>query len=155
MPAKSVFNAEQRKILQQALTRLTKRFTQLELVPKLGIKQQSISDLVAGKYAPSYKTALAIAKLDGKTLDALVGDIGGFDPTATTPLGWSPTPLMPDSFPNLDTCIAFHAQTKQWSPWTIAAAREGFFGAADFPAPEWEGKLDLLEKALEKARKAS
>jgi len=51
--------------------------------------------------------------------------------------------------------MRFYASSKHWSPWTVAAARAGFFGSTDFAAPEWAGKLDILEKALERARKTS
>lgn len=55
---------------------------------------------------------------------------------------------------HLDVCLQFYASSKHWSPWTIAAARAGFFGNSDFAPPEWAGKLDALETALNRARKA-
>lgn len=154
MPAKSVFTAKQRKILQVTLGELIAKYGQKGLETKLKIKQQSISDLMSGKYAPSYATAVLIAKHAGTTLEMLVGELGAIDASQPLPLGWAPPPLRPGAFPNLDLCIGFMRDRKTWSPWTVAAARAGFFGEADLPAPDWEARLDTLEKALERARKA-
>ena len=57
-------------------------------------------------------------------------------------------------FANLDLCIRFFASSKHWSAWTVAAAQAGFFGGVDFAPPEWADKLDALERALDRARKA-
>ena len=127
-----------------------------------GVSQQTISALIDpdNKYKPGYKVAAAIANLDGKTLDDLIGEYGHDDDldeeapaSGTEERKSKQPPVGPEPFANLTTCIHYNASTKHWSPWTIAAARAGYFGLTDFPAPEWQGKLDLLEKALERARK--
>lgn len=116
----------------------------------IGISQQSVSNLLKGKYNPGVKVARSIANLDGQTLEQLIGD---FAEAEDAPIQRGPSSS--SSFANLDVCVQFFASTKHWSPWTLAAARAGFFGQADFAPPEWVPKLDHLEKALERARKAS
>lgn len=163
MAAKAVFNAEQYEEIVQAAHRVwqTKfkalKKTQEEMGLALGITQQSVSNLLRGTYHPGVKVARAIANLDGKTLEQLIGEYALPEASpamslAETPVGYVNGAGAP--FPNLTTCLQFHASSKHWSPWTIAAARAGFFGNADFAPPEWAGKLDALERALERARKA-
>lgn len=119
----------------------------------LGVTQQTVSNLLSQrkKYAPGLKVATAIANLDGQTLEQMIGEFGSPSAPESSPS----SAQRGGSFANLDTCIGFHAHTKHWSPWTIAAARAGFFGTNDFPPPEWTTKLDSLERALERAKKAS
>lgn len=156
MPAKPSFNEEQYEAIHSAAMRVWRRQfkdqpkSQIKMALALGISQQSVSKLLKGEYRPGIKVASEIAVLDGKEgLEELIGD---FAMPATSPnaayhaAGGS-------SFANLDTCIAFHAPTKHWSAWTIAAARAGFFGNADFAPAEWAPKLDHLERILEKARR--
>lgn len=154
MAGKPVFNDEQKEILHETGKRVWARMkregkTQEDMALAMGVSQQSISNLIKGTYSPGVKPARQLANLDGKTLEQLVGEFGVDDDG--TP--FEPLRVKGESFKNLDVCIEFHAATKHWSPWTIAAARAGYFGLSDFAPPEWVGKLDSLEKALERARK--
>lgn len=156
MAGKPIFNEEQHEVLHAAALRVWKRFksekkTQEDMALALGISQQSVSDLLKGNYRPGYKPARAIANLDGKKLEQLLEGFASEFPLAAD----LPSQVERHTFANLDVCIQFHSATKHWSPWTIAAARAGYFGAADFPAPEWTGKLDALERVLDKARKTT
>jgi transcriptional regulator with XRE-family HTH domain len=153
MAGKPVFNDEQKEILHEAGKRVWARMkkegkTQEDMALAMGVSQQSISNLIKGTYSPGVKPARQLANLDGKTLEQLVGEFGVEDN------GAEERPILASGFANLDVCIQFYAATKHWSPWTIAAAKAGFFGLSDFAPPEWAGKLDTLEKALERARKA-
>ncbi|HET9045117.1 MAG TPA: hypothetical protein VFN70_18305 [Burkholderiales bacterium] len=132
----------------------------------LGVSQQTVSSLLdlkgaGNNYTPGYTVATAVANLDGKTLDDLIGQYSHPDAADDDDAPESATAKRATSggsgstFANLDVCISFHAATKQWSPWTIAAARAGYFGLADFAPPEWVGKLDALEKTLERGRKTA
>lgn len=157
MAQKSAFTPEQHEIIHAAAQRVWKaKFKWMKATAEhpggqeamalaLGISQPTVSNLLKGKYRPGVKVARAIANLDGQRLEELVGDFAEPDGAPMLPAG--------SAFANLDVCIQFHRAKKQWSPWTIAAARSGFFGQSDFEAPEWAGKLDQLEKALERARK--
>lgn len=152
MAGKPVFNDEQKEILHEAGKRVWARMkkegkTQEDMALAMGVSQQSISNLIKGTYSPGVKPARQLANLDGKTLEQLVGDFGVEEGAV------GERPVLATGFANLDVCIQFYASTKHWSPWTIAAAKAGFFGLADFAPPEWVGKLDSLEKALERARK--
>lgn len=118
--------------------------TQEDLALAIGISQQSVSNLIKGSYRPGLQPARQIALLDGKKLEDLVGEFATV--AAAGPDG---------NYANLDVCIQFHGASKHWSPWTIAAARHGYFGLADFAPPEWAAKLDMLETALQKARKTN
>lgn len=164
MPAKPVFTPDQHEEIVAAAVRVwqtkfkAQKKTQEEMALALGITQQSVSNLVRGTYHPGIRVARAIANLDGKTLEQLIGDYAVPEAAPAMSLaeavasGYGPSTAA-QPFPNLTTCLQFHASSKHWSQWTIAAARAGFFGNADFAPPEWAGKLDHLEKALEKARK--
>jgi DNA-binding XRE family transcriptional regulator len=165
MPAKPVFKPDEYEEIVAAAHRVWQtqfkahKKTQEEMALALGITQQSVSNLLRGTYHPGIKVARAIANLDGKTLEQLIGDYAQpegapMQLAEAVALGYSPATTS-QQFPNLTTCLQFHASSKHWSPWTIAAARAGFFGNADFAPPEWSGKLDHLEKALEKARKGA
>lgn len=154
MAQKPVFTDEQQEILHAAALRVWRKFkaegkTQKELALALGLSQQSVSALIKGTYRPGLKVATEIALLDGKELEDLVGDFAAPKPAPESRPGGTSS-----GFRNLDVCIQFHAASKHWSAWTIAAARAGFFGASDFAPPEWAGKLDHLEKALERARRS-
>lgn len=154
MAAKPVFTDEQYEQLHATAQRVWRqRFqkdgkTQKDMAYALGITQQSVSNLLKGTYRPGLKVAQDIAILDGRELEDIVGDY-------TRPSSMTPAPGAAGSsqFMNLDICVQFFASTKSWSPWTIAAARAGFFGGTDFAPPEWSGKLDALEKALDPVRK--
>jgi len=153
MAGKPVFTDEQHQVLHAAALRVWKRMkldgkTQEDMALALGISQQSVSDLLKGNYRPGFKPARAIANLDGKKLEQLLDGFAADDAPA-------PAHVAAGAFANLDVCIQFHAATKHWSAWTIAAARAGFFGNSDFAPPEWAGKLDALEKALERAKKTA
>src|SRR5678815_3536971 len=123
------------------------------------VSQQTVSALLDPKneYSPGYRIAAAVANLDGKTLDQLIGDFAYPEApdSEPPPAPTAPLPSAHEPFANLTTCINYNAAIKSWSPWTIAAARAGFFGLTDLPAPEWGTKLDMLEKALERARKTN
>jgi DNA-binding XRE family transcriptional regulator len=156
MPAKPVFTDEQYEVLHSAALRVWRKHfkdqpkAQVKMAHALGISQQSVSKLLKGEYRPGIKVATEIAVLDGKEdLEDLVGDFA--TPSQVRSFQTMPAPAS-GSFANLDVCIAFHAPTKHWSPWTVAAARAGFFGQADFAPAEWGPKLDTLEKALDRAR---
>lgn len=151
MAGKRVFTDEHRDVIHAAAIRVWKRFksegkTQEDLALALGLSQQSVSALLKREYSPGYGPARAIANLDGKRLEDL---LDGFDESPEV----SKTSKTDHAFAHLDICIQFHSGSKHWSPWTIAAARAGIFGASDFPAPEWGSKLDALEKAMESFRK--
>lgn len=158
MPAKPVFTKEQHRLIQEAALRVWEvKFkgqasAQRKMALALGITQQSVSNLLRGTYKPGLRVATEIAILDGKnSLEELVGTYGTGD---EEPAGAaSRAEVGPAPYTNLTTCIQFFASTKHWSPWTIAAARAGFFGNSDFAPPEWVPKLDHLEKAMERARK--
>lgn len=151
MPAKPVFTEEQMDTIHMAAQRVYRRQfkdqpkPQVKMALALGISQQSVSKLLDGVYRPGIKVATEIAVLDGK--EDLEDLIGPYTVPSSAPKS------MADGMPNLDACVQYHTGQKSWSAWTIAAARAGFFGPHDLPAPMWEGKLDHLEKALERARK--
>lgn len=158
MPAKPIFTDEQYEVLHTAAMRVWRKHfkdqpkAQVKMALALGISQQSVSKLLQGHYRPGIKVATEIAVLDGKEdLEDLVGEFAA--PAAAMPISPQQNGLS-SGFANLDTCLAFFANSKHWSPWTIAAARSGFFGQADFAPAEWEPKLDQLEKVLERARRS-
>lgn len=159
MPAKAVFTKEQHKLIQQAAVRVWEaQFKDLSSPQKkmalaLKVSQQSVSNLLKGKYKPGLRVADEIATLDGKnTLEELVGPYGEEEVAAAS--GGERRPVVEHGpFANLNVCVQFFASTKHWSAWTVAAARAGFFGNSDFQPPEWASKLDKLEVALERARK--
>jgi hypothetical protein len=104
--------------------------------------------MLSGKWRPGLTTARHIASLEKLDLEDLLPD-------------WSSPPsLRPssgargDARPNLEKCLVWHEDENRWSEWTIAAARAGVYGTGDFAKSEWVGKLDHLEKALDRARKA-
>lgn len=165
MPAKPVFNEEQLEVILEAARRVFKKdFAWMKKTPEhpaaqeafglaIGVSQQSASALLKGKYRPGVRVASNIANLDGKTLKQLVGDFD--DPEPTGPPIATATHAPGQVFANLDVCLQFYASSKQWSPWTVAAARAGYFGNVDIPAPAWAAKLDMLERVLDKARKVA
>jgi DNA-binding XRE family transcriptional regulator len=176
MPAKKHFTPEQREIILATAKKIwRKKFEWMKKATKdhpagqeamalaLGLSQQTVSSLIKpnSTYNPGFQVATAIANLDGKRLVDLIGDYGDepddeseesstHEKTAT-----SMPPAAEAGFRNLAVCIEFYAAEKHWSPWTVAAARAGYFGTSDFAAPAWATKLDYLEKLLEKARKVS
>jgi DNA-binding XRE family transcriptional regulator len=163
MPAKPIFTKEQHRLVQEAAIRVWEaKFkgqpaAQKKMALALDVSQQTVSNLLRGTYRPSLRVADEISTLDGKnTLEELIGVYGTGDVDedgARRRKKADDGEALAGPFANLDICIRFHASTKHWSPWTIAAARAGFFGNSDFSAPEWGPKLDQLEKALERARK--
>lgn len=157
MAAKPIFTEEQHEILHTALLRVWNRYkregkTQADLAQELGITQQTVSTFIKGTYRPSIRVATDVALLDGKTLEELVGDYGR--PSAY-PGSHAPKGVDASEYPNLDACVRFFVANKTWSPWTLAAARAGFFGPSDHEPPQWAEKLDVLEKVLERARRTS
>jgi transcriptional regulator with XRE-family HTH domain len=157
MAGKPLFTEEQHEVLHTAALRVWKRFkaekkTQEDMALALGISQQSVSDLLKGTYRPGFRPARAIANLDGKKLEQLLEGFSASEGDADMSHGKHDHHL---TFSNLDICIKFFASSKHWSPWTIAAARAGYFGTTDLEPPEWSSKLDYLEKALDRARKGA
>jgi DNA-binding XRE family transcriptional regulator len=152
MPKKVTFTDEQIETLFAVLEKAAKdkkRFKNQEaLALAVGLTQPSLSALLRHKWRPGVTTARAIANLAGETLEDMIGPLDG--PDAERPS----TGALAVAFANLETCIRFYSGTKSWSPWTIAAARSGFFGETDFPAPSWPEKLDGLEQCLAKLRAA-
>ena len=57
-------------------------------------------------------------------------------------------------FPSLDTCIEFFSSTKSWPAPVVAAAQAGLWDD-DVAPPEWQARLDLLERALERVRQGA
>jgi transcriptional regulator with XRE-family HTH domain len=161
MPAKPVFTQEQQRRIHEAALRVwNAKFkgetsAQKKMASALGVTQQTVSNLLKGSYRPGIRVASDIAALDGKrSLQELVGAYGkGTDPPSSRRPGPPDTPTPPvGSYANLTVCLQYFAGTRQWSPWTISAARAGFFGDADFAPPEWASRLDQLEAALESGR---
>ena len=154
MPAKPIFTDEQYEQLRTAARRVWKtKFekegqTQKQMAFALGISQQSVSNLLKGTYRPGLKVATEIATLDGRELEDLIGDF-----TAPASPAWGEGHKGAATFANLDVCIQFHSNSKHWSAWTVSAARAGLFGPVDFAPPDWTGKLDLLERTLDRLRK--
>lgn len=167
MPAKPVFNDEQLEVILEAARRVFKKdFAWMKKTAEhpaaqeafglaIGVSQQSASALLKGKYRPGVRVASNIANLEGKTLKQLIGDFDEPDVPPQGPTVASAVPGSGHAFANLDVCLQFYASSKQWSPWTVAAARAGYFGNVDIPAPAWASKLDMLEKVLDKARKVA
>lgn len=162
MPAKPVFTEEQHEIVHLAAQRVFRKHfkdqsnkPQVKMALALGISQQSVSKLLSGIYKPSLKVATEIAVLDGKeSLEELIGEYATAAASHLPPTGSSGS-FTGDPYPNLGTCVAFYATKQKWNPWTIAAARAGYFGPGDFDAPDWKTKLDVLEKTLDRARKTA
>jgi DNA-binding XRE family transcriptional regulator len=159
MPAKKPYTAEQEDLIHEAAQRVWNRKfkghprAQINMALALGISQQTVSKLLAGEYTPSPKVATEIAVLDGKeTLQDLIGEFPVAEAAHVAIASGLPGS---EPYKNLTVCIDFHASSKHWSQWTIAAARAGYFGNADFAPPEWALKLDYLEKVMQKARKVS
>lgn len=150
MPAKQVFTDDQVDILLGVVRRHQKNFrNQTELAKALGITQPALSSMLARKWDPGVTTARHIATLERLDLEGLLPDWKGA-PATMRPGGAS----QPDR-PNLDKCLLWHEDEARWSPWTIAAAREGVYGTGDFAKAEWVMKLDALEKALQRVRKGA
>lgn len=151
MPTKkrdSIFSDAQARTLVETVAKARKKFkNQEELALAIGITQPSLSNFLRGKWRPGLGTAQAIAHLDGRTLEELVGPVRIERAPDSSPSMGAPR------FPNLEVCVRFHDGTRSWSAWTLAAAREGYFGEKDLPAPSWAAKLDELEASMRKSRK--
>lgn len=149
---KPLFAAYQVKILIDTIKKHRKDFkNQSDLAKALKLTQPALSNLLAGKWKPGMTTALATAELDGVELQDLIGPLqsGDVPPSGMLPLSDE------ERFHNVDVCVKFFGTRKTWSPWTIAAAKAGVYGEQDYPSPEWEPKLDRLEKALAAVRKGA
>ncbi len=155
MPAKPPFTDAQYRILLDTAKRVRRNFkSQEDMALAIGIAQPSLSALLKGKWKPGVKNAKHIAQLDQRTLEDLIGPYADVEPPARRQKGASKMGEQA-MFPNLEVCIQFHSGKKSWSAWTLAAARAGYWGSQDIPAPDWEAKLDALEKTLDRGRKAS
>jgi transcriptional regulator with XRE-family HTH domain len=146
MAKKVVFTPEQIDTLMATVRRAQKdkkRFKNQEaLALALDLSQPSLSNMLAGKWNPGLSTARHIANLAGMTLEELIGPVDGGPterPSSTSLAG---------NYPNLEACVRFYAGTKSWAPWTVAAARAGFFGEADLQPPAWADRLDALDRHL-------
>lgn len=53
------------------LARVTRRLTQAELAERAGVTRQTIGLIEAGRYNPTLKLCLRLARVTGKTLDDL------------------------------------------------------------------------------------
>lgn len=152
MPAKTPFTDKQHATLHRAVKSASedkKRFrNQEQLALAIGMTQPSLSAYLLGKWRPGVQIARGIAHLEGVTLEELVGPFGVKE---TEKAG---AKVKKSGYANLETCIDFYASTHTWSPWTLAAARAGYFGPEDFPPPKWLERLDGLEKLLDRSRKA-
>ncbi len=156
MAAKPIFTEEQKETIHAAARRVYRkhfegqsRQPQVKMALALDISQQSVSKLLRAIYVPSVKVATQIAILDNKeTLEELIGEY------ATTPSSaLPPVHVNSSDHPNLEKCITWHEDENRWKPWTIAAARAGYYGPADFPKADWVAKLDALEKLLTPRRR--
>lgn len=140
MGRKRPYDEQQFGVLQRAAKKQTDKITQRKLALAMGITQQSVSALLDGKYWPSPDKAEHLAILEGfESLEDMIGEYRKPDTDSSAPEKPPAT--------NLDVCIRFHQGSKTWSPWTIAAARAGYF-ADDVSAPEWVSRLDALETKL-------
>ena len=142
MPAKSTFSDEEVDILVGVVRKHLKRFrNQTELAKAIDITQPSLSSLLSGKWSPGLTTARHIAELERVDLEHLLPNFradrqaGGLE------------------LPNLEKCLSWHEDENRWSSWTVACARAGVYGDADFQKAEWVTRLDALEKTLDKVRK--
>lgn len=148
MPAKTAFSDDQIEVLIGVLRKHQKRFkNQTEMALALGITQPSLSSMLAGKWKPGLTTAKHIAALDQATLEDLLPDFRSVQSVRPGPGGGS-------ELVNLEKCLSWHDDEDRWATWTVAAARAGVFGTGDFAKAEWVVKLDALEKALARVRKA-
>ena len=149
MPKKQTFSDEQYEVIFEAARRVRKKHkNQEQMALALGLTQQSVGNLLLGKYKPSVQYAREIALADGRTLEELIGE--GVPGTA---YGDALSAAAASHYPNLETCLRFFGTGKAWSPWTIAAARAGIYGSEDLAPPAWEKRLDALEGTLAKLRK--
>lgn len=158
MPTKPVFSPEQLAVIRAAAVRVfeakfewmkktkTQPGGQEAMGLAIGVSQQSVSNLLKGKYNPGWKVASNIANLDGQTLEQLLGHHleKPAEPKAKSA-----------KLPNLRKCIDFYEDEKHWSPWTIACAEAGYFGKDDFRPALWVEKLTGLEKLLERGRRGA
>jgi len=155
MPAKTPFTEKQHALLLGAVRRASedkKRFKNQEhLALALHITQPSLSNLMNGKWKPGLTVARAIAQLEGMTLEDMVGPFGELE---EPPQAKRRQRQGGPHYPNLEVCLDFHASTREWAAWTVAAARAGFFGPEDYPPPKWPEKLETLDRALDKMRRA-
>lgn len=152
-PARSdIFTDAQIRLLVETVAKHRRRFkNQAELAAALGLSQPALSNLIHGKWAPGIRTAQAIAQLDGYAdVAGLIGPIVPQSKGSAVPS----SALSAERYPNLEACIAYWAPSKVWSPWTVAAARAGYWGDADLSPQDWAGRLDELERILENGRKA-
>lgn len=146
MPAKETFTGEQIETLLGVVRRARKRFkNQTDLAKALHITQPALSAMLNGKWAPGVTTAQYIAELEQLDLAELLPDFKA-PPKTVAPAA--------SDFPILERVVGYYEDEKRWSPWTLAAARAGFW-ENDVSKTEWVDRLDHLEKALARARKAA
>lgn len=147
---RNIFSKKECDILIQVLERHRRRFkNQTEMAMALDLTQPSLSAILLGKWTPGESTARHIAALDKTTLEELLPDWEASEAESAP----ATSKASRGAFPMLETCVTFYSTTKQWSPWTIAAARAGYFGPRDFPAPDWASRLDKLEAHMAKGKR--
>lgn len=143
---RAAFDDRERAILLATVRALRDKFPrQADLAAAIGVTQPSLSHMLRGTWTPSVAAARGIAKAAGKPLHELLGRSEAIDDDAP------PSSAGPE---NLNACVRFFAGVKEWSPWTLCAARAGYW-PDDVPPPEWERRLDLLEAGLAALRSKS
>jgi hypothetical protein len=151
MPKKKKrYTLHQFKLLQQAAERQVEKLgSQKKLALAMDISQQSVADLIGGTYWPAPSKAEHLATLEKfESLEEMIGKYDDVEAPVTPP-----TIKGKKGTARLEACLLFYQGTKQWSPWTIAAARARYF-QDDVPAPAWAARLDKLESTLAPAKVA-
>lgn len=143
MSRERAYTLHQYKLIQAAAkTQIRKLGNQTKVGLAMGVSQQSVGNLLDGKYWPAPDKAEHLATLEGfGSLEEMIGPYRKDDAPASS------RTTKKKAGSNLDVCISFYAGAKSWSPWTLAAARAGYFHD-DVPAPAWVERLDKLEATL-------
>jgi len=152
-----VYTLQQERLIKKIANKVFKeRFKDKKLKEpqvKLGLalgdmSQSSVSAMLAGTYTPAPHFTENLATLAG--YESLKEMIGPFAHPVSDEEEDVPESSKSASFPNLRKCTDFHASAR-WHPWTIAAAKAGYF-TEDVAPDEWVKRLDSLEKSFAKAK---